>query len=285
MKKVIKMFFVIVIIGVSGFWFIVYGNKYGGLTSFITQQLYYAKQKWRKESVSPVVRIKKDYISFVDWQRKCNNLPLTDHIKNQTNQTALTKKQFEEILDDFIILEKKQTEHDDLWVGKKRLVLHEEQKSKSGWWQIIISWFSATPSLPEQPFEPVAQKLIVPAGSIIAFHGDLHGDVHSVIEFIEHLKDKKYMDADDPFKIAKDNFYMIFLGDYVDRGWHGSEVMYTITRLKVENPNQVFLVRGNHEDKDLYRLYGFNDELHNKFDVGQSDSLVKKLIKCKNYFR
>ena len=41
---------------------------------------------------------------------------------------------------------------------------------------------------------------------------------------------------------------MVFLGDYTDRGSYGVEVMYVLMRLKVENPDQVWMARGNHED-------------------------------------
>jgi hypothetical protein len=58
---------------------------------------------------------------------------------------------------------------------------------------------------------------------------------------------------------------MLFLGDYVDRGWYGAEVIYTIMRLKIANPERVILVRGNHEDASLNSRYGFEKELHTKF--------------------
>ena len=50
---------------------------------------------------------------------------------------------------------------------------------------------------------------------------------------------------DDNFVLIPENLYMIFLGDYVDRGQFGAEVLYTILRLKLANPDHVFMVRGN----------------------------------------
>lgn len=114
-------------------------------------------------------------------------------------------------------------------------------------------------------FTPYAQKLVVTLGSEIAFHGDLHGDIHSICEYIKDLSTKGYLDPKDPFKIMKDNFYMVFLGDYTDRGNYGIEVLYTILRLKIANPDKVFMVRGNHEDSMLNQRYGFADELYKKF--------------------
>ena len=57
--------------------------------------------------------------------------------------------------------------------------------------------------------------------------------------------------------LAKPNTYMVFLGDYTDRGNYGIEVLYTMLRLKLANPEQVFMARGNHEDIQMIASYGF----------------------------
>ncbi|MCL4433061.1 MAG: metallophosphoesterase [Epsilonproteobacteria bacterium] len=89
-----------------------------------------------------------------------------------------------------------------------------------------------------------------------------------------------YLDPEDPFTIINPDFYILFLGDYVDRGWYGCEVLYTIARLKCANPNRVFMIRGNHEDPSLNRKYGFTQELRNKF---QSPEHIESL--CGRFYR
>ena len=47
------------------------------------------------------------------------------------------------------------------------------------------------------------------------------------------------------------SFFMIFLGDYGDRGANSIEVYYTILKLKIAFPRQVILLRGNHHARRM----------------------------------
>jgi hypothetical protein len=104
------------------------------------------------------------------------------------------------------------------------------------------------------PFQPFAQKVVIPAGSEVIIHADFHGDVRSLVNMLDSLSRSNYL-AD--FKLAKPDTYLLFLGDYTDRGYYGTEVLYTLLRLRLENPDRVFLLRGNHEDISLAARYGF----------------------------
>jgi hypothetical protein len=119
-------------------------------------------------------------------------------------------------------------------------------------------------------FRPFVQKKIIPDSSEVAFFGDLHGNIQSLSKILAHLYNNQIIN--DNFRIIKDNFYMVFLGDYVDRGDSGIEVLYTIMRLKIANPQKVFLIRGNHEDKHLNNYFGFAEELETKLkSLSQED--------------
>ena len=56
---------------------------------------------------------------------------------------------------------------------------------------------------------------------------------------------------------------VVFLGDYVDRGPRGVENLELVLRVFLENDN-VYLLRGNHEDPGMNLSYGFAEEAYEK---------------------
>lgn len=87
----------------------------------------------------------------------------------------------------------------------------------------------------------ISERLVKlePSGEALVI-SDLHGDLKSLLHILDnsHFTQKmtKHKDA-----------LMILLGDYGDRGAHSAEVYYTILRIKLAFPEQVVLLRGNHE--------------------------------------
>jgi UDP-2,3-diacylglucosamine pyrophosphatase LpxH len=69
---------------------------------------------------------------------------------------------------------------------------------------------------------------------------DLHGDLESLIQI---MKESNFLQ-----KMNQNNDTVLtFLGDYGDRGEYSKEVYYTVLKLKLAFPEQVILMRGNHE--------------------------------------
>ncbi len=90
----------------------------------------------------------------------------------------------------------------------------------------------------------ISQKLIIPLKSTVIIKGDIHGDHETIPALLNKLEKKgKFKDG----HILQHNLFLVFLGDYIDRGPDSIKVIKQITDLKEKNPQNVFLLRGNHE--------------------------------------
>jgi serine/threonine-protein phosphatase 5 len=69
---------------------------------------------------------------------------------------------------------------------------------------------------------------------------------------------------------SEDNPYL-FNGDFIDRGSFSVEVVMTMLCWKIVYPNHFFMSRGNHESKNLNKLYGFEGEVKHKYDIKTYD--------------
>lgn len=87
--------------------------------------------------------------------------------------------------------------------------------------------------------DPLGETLVI---------GDLHGDLKSLTlillesQIIQKIENSK-------------NESLIFLGDYGDRGANSAEIYYVALKLKLAFPEQIVLLRGNHEAPKNLRGY------------------------------
>jgi protein phosphatase len=78
-----------------------------------------------------------------------------------------------------------------------------------------------------------------PQGEVLVI-GDLHGDLESLVQIFKESDFLQKMNQNS-------DAFVIFLGDYGDRGEYSTEVYYTVLKLKRLFPEQVVPMRGNHE--------------------------------------
>jgi hypothetical protein len=78
-----------------------------------------------------------------------------------------------------------------------------------------------------------------PVGEVLII-GDLHGDLASLSVIFEKSAFLEKMEVNRQAKL-------VFLGDYGDRGTQSPELYFGVLRVKLAFPNQVVLLRGNHE--------------------------------------
>ena len=107
---------------------------------------------------------------------------------------------------------------------------------------------------------------VQPVRSPVTVCGDVHGQFFDVLELFRTGNNISNSGGD------IEHTCYIFIGDFVDRGYHSVETFEYLLCLKVKYPDRITLLRGNHESRYLlilYRqittVYGFYDEINRKY--------------------
>ncbi|ANB15306.1 Ppz1p [Sugiyamaella lignohabitans] len=100
----------------------------------------------------------------------------------------------------------------------------------------------------------LSQPILLELGTPVKVVGDIHGQYSDLLRI---------------FRLCgmppKSNY--LFLGDYVDRGKQSLETILLLLCLKIKHPENVFLLRGNHESASVTKVYGFYDECKRRMSI------------------
>ena len=100
------------------------------------------------------------------------------------------------------------------------------------------------------------QPMVLKVEAPVKVFGDIHGQYQDLMRFFDLFSAPIQGPGGDI-----DGLDYIFLGDYVDRGTHSLETICLLMAFKIKYPNQIHLLRGNHEDRWINSVFGFQTEL------------------------
>ena len=93
--------------------------------------------------------------------------------------------------------------------------------------------------------------------------GDIHGQFYDLLKIFNEFG---YPSETNPY---------LFNGDFVDRGSFSVECIITLLCFKLLYPNHFYLARGNHESRNLNKVYGFEQEVNSKYDSAVYESFIR----------
>lgn len=108
------------------------------------------------------------------------------------------------------------------------------------------------------------------------FVGDLHGDSEALSSILNQTDFYKAVEK-------KKELFLVFLGDYGDRGSKILETIGAIMDLKLSCPDNVILLRGNHEEKLMAKRDGTYSAFLSSYDEKKGDFLFHfycRVMKC-----
>jgi len=109
----------------------------------------------------------------------------------------------------------------------------------------------------------------LPGKGTAIFIGDTHGEADSVLAI---LKQTRFLER----LAAGEDVYLVFMGDYVDRGAESIKNLEMLLELQQKFSNNIFLLKGNHENPTVNNRYGFLNDFINLYGNEKGMELWRK---------
>ena len=113
----------------------------------------------------------------------------------------------------------------------------------------------------------MSQPMLLELDTPIKIVGDIHGQYSDLLRIFNELG-----------LPPRSNY--LFLGSYVDRGKDGLKVICLLLALKIRYPENLFLLRGNHECRSITRIYGFYDECKRRYSIKLWKLFCEAVFEC-----
>jgi len=126
-----------------------------------------------------------------------------------------------------------------------------------------------------------AQPIVLKLNTPVKIFGDIHGQYQDLMRYFDLWRGP----IDSSLGGDIDSYDYLFLGDYVDHGLRGLETVCLLMALKIKYPNQIHLLRGNHEDISINGLYGFGEECVERLNehLDDPESAYKQINQAFDY--
>jgi len=100
----------------------------------------------------------------------------------------------------------------------------------------------------------------------VAIVGDIHGQFYDLINIIEKIGCPSKIDY-------------LFLGNYINYGEYGLQVIMYLLSIKINHPDKLIMLRGNHESRNQTKSCNFKKECLAAYDR-EVYKLIMKVFDC-----
>ncbi|MCQ2819399.1 MAG: metallophosphoesterase [archaeon] len=125
------------------------------------------------------------------------------------------------------------------------------------------------------------EKSLIKIRSPCKIFGNIYGEYFDLMRFFESFGNPS--DDNQMGDIAVMQY--VFLGDFCDRCEYSLETVLLLFALKVKFPENIFLIRGHHEDININKEFGLGEECAKRLheDISSEDSVFKNINRVFDY--